>query len=85
MGIPLMKGVEIERLRLAGQAAAGMLAHVGARLAPGITTAEIDQWVREDTALAAMPTSASANITTARLVDSSENNVKVASSDQAMP
>ena len=34
----------------AGQAAAATLAHVGARLAPGVTTAEIDQWVRADTA-----------------------------------
>jgi methionyl aminopeptidase len=50
MGIPLMKGTEIERLRLAGRAAAGTLACVAARLAPGITTADIDAWVREDTA-----------------------------------
>ena len=50
MGIPLMKGTEIDRLRLAGQAAAGTLAYVAGRLAPGVTTAEIDAWVREDTA-----------------------------------
>lgn len=37
-------------LRRAGRAAAGTLAHVGARLAAGVTTAEIDRWVREDTA-----------------------------------
>jgi methionyl aminopeptidase len=50
MGIPLFKGNDIERLRLAGQAAAGTLAYVADRLAPGITTADIDAWVREDTA-----------------------------------
>jgi len=50
MGIPLLKGTEIDPLRLAGQAAAGTLAYVAARLAPGISTADIDAWVREDTA-----------------------------------
>jgi methionyl aminopeptidase len=50
MGIPLLKGTEIDRLRLAGQAAAGTLAYVAARLAPGVATADIDAWVREDTA-----------------------------------
>lgn len=41
---------EIERLRRAGKAAAETLAHVGRRLAPGITTAQIDAWVRAHTA-----------------------------------
>jgi methionyl aminopeptidase len=41
---------EIARLRRAGAVAAATLAHVGARLRPGITTAQIDAWVREDTA-----------------------------------
>ncbi|MBN8471172.1 type I methionyl aminopeptidase [Corallococcus exiguus] len=50
MGIPLFKGSEVERLRLAGRAAAGTLAHVASRLQPGVTTADIDAWVREDTA-----------------------------------
>ncbi|ATB40637.1 methionine aminopeptidase [Cystobacter fuscus] len=50
MGIPLLKGMDVERLRRAGRAAAGTLAHVAARLAPGISTADIDTWVREDTA-----------------------------------
>ncbi|WP_223633460.1 type I methionyl aminopeptidase [Corallococcus sp. EGB] len=50
MGIPLFKGSEVERLRLAGRAAAGTLAHVASRLRPGVTTADIDAWVREDTA-----------------------------------
>ncbi len=50
MGIPLLKGTELDRLRLAGQAAAGTLAHIAERLAPGVATADIDAWVREDTA-----------------------------------
>ncbi|WP_404372323.1 type I methionyl aminopeptidase [Corallococcus coralloides] len=50
MGIPLFKGSEVERLRLAGRAAAGTLEHVASRLQPGVTTADIDAWVREDTA-----------------------------------
>ena len=37
------------RLRLAGRAAAGTLTLIGQRLRAGLTTAEIDQWVREDT------------------------------------
>jgi methionyl aminopeptidase len=50
MSIPLLKGTEVERLRLAGQAAAETLACVAERLAPGVATADIDAWVREDTA-----------------------------------
>jgi methionyl aminopeptidase len=41
---------ERDALRRAGRAAAETLAHVGARLAAGVTTADIDRWVREDTA-----------------------------------
>jgi methionyl aminopeptidase len=41
---------EIAGIRRAGAAAAATLAWVGARLAPGVTTAQIDAWVREDTA-----------------------------------
>src|SRR6185369_13955138 len=37
-------------LRRAGRAAAETLSHVAARLSPGVTTADIDGWVREDTA-----------------------------------
>lgn len=37
-------------MRRAGRAAAATLAHVGARLAPGMTTAEIDRMVRAHTA-----------------------------------
>jgi methionyl aminopeptidase len=50
MAIEILSGVEIERMRRAGRAAAETLAFVGARLRPGISTAEIDRWVREDTA-----------------------------------
>jgi len=41
---------DLVRLRAAGKAAAGTLRAVGEKLAAGITTADIDRWVREDTA-----------------------------------
>ncbi|MDB4997401.1 MAG: Map [Myxococcaceae bacterium] len=50
MAIEILSGPEIERMRRAGRAAAETLAFVGARIRPGITTAQIDRWVREDTA-----------------------------------
>ncbi|NTX11434.1 type I methionyl aminopeptidase [Myxococcus sp. CA056] len=50
MGTPLFKGTEVERLRRAGEAAAGTLAWVAGKLTPGISTEDINQWVREDTA-----------------------------------
>ncbi|MCB9748702.1 MAG: type I methionyl aminopeptidase [Myxococcales bacterium] len=37
-------------MRAAGRVAAATLAHVGERLRGGVTTADIDRWVREDTA-----------------------------------
>lgn len=37
-------------MRLAGRAAAETLAFVGSRIRPGTATAQIDRWVREDTA-----------------------------------
>jgi len=40
---------ERDKLRAAGRAAAATLAHVGQRLRAGITTLEIDRWVREHT------------------------------------
>ena len=49
MNIEINDERSIARLRLAGRAAAGTLTLVGQRLRAGITTAEIDQWVREDT------------------------------------
>jgi methionyl aminopeptidase len=50
MAVALFGTKDHPALRRAGLAAAETLAHVGARLAPGITTADIDAWVREDTA-----------------------------------
>lgn len=41
---------ERESLRRAGRAAARTLATVAERIAPGVTTADIDRWVRDDTA-----------------------------------
>jgi methionyl aminopeptidase len=49
-GIELFGPVEQVAMRRAGRAAAETLAHVAARLKPGITTREIDRWVRADTA-----------------------------------
>jgi methionyl aminopeptidase len=49
MGIEINDARTIAKLRLAGRAAAGTLAMIGRRLHAGISTAEIDQWVREDT------------------------------------
>lgn len=40
---------ELSALRRAGQAAAGTLAFVAKKLVAGVTTADIDAWVREDT------------------------------------
>lgn len=50
MAVMLYTGSEINRLRRAGRAAAETLAFIGARIAPSITTKQIDRWVREDTA-----------------------------------
>lgn len=50
MAIELFNPREQELLRRAGQAAAATLRYVGSRLKAGVTTAEIDRWVREDTA-----------------------------------
>jgi methionyl aminopeptidase len=50
MAVEILSSSEIERMRRAGQAAAETLAFVGARLRPGLSTAEIDRLVREDTA-----------------------------------
>ncbi len=49
MAITLFGTKEVALLRNAGAAAAGTLAHVASRLRPGISTAQIDHWVREDT------------------------------------
>ncbi len=50
MSIEIHTGREVDALRRAGRAAAATLAYVGERLRPGVTTAQIDAWVREHTA-----------------------------------
>jgi methionyl aminopeptidase len=49
MAIEIYDKRSIERLRRAGRAAAETLAFVGSRIAEGVSTADIDAWVREDT------------------------------------
>ncbi len=51
MAIEIHDARAIGKLRAAGRAAASTLAVVGSRIAAGITTAQIERWVREDTAL----------------------------------
>lgn len=48
--IELVAPKHLPAFRRAGRAAAETLALVGARLAPGVRTADVDAWVREDTA-----------------------------------
>jgi methionyl aminopeptidase len=50
MSVEIFAPAEQDKLRRAGRVAAETLVAVGARLRPGITTAQIDAWVREDTA-----------------------------------
>jgi methionyl aminopeptidase len=50
MSIEILSAAEIEKMKRAGRVAAETLAWVGERVKPGITTGEIDRWVREDTA-----------------------------------
>jgi methionyl aminopeptidase len=50
MAITILSPGERDRMRRAGRAAAATLAYVGARLTPGMTTAEIDRLVRAHTA-----------------------------------
>jgi methionine aminopeptidase len=49
VAITILSSVERDRMRRAGRAAAATLAYVGARLAPGMTTKEIDRLVRVHT------------------------------------
>ena len=51
MAVEILGAHEIEALRRAGRVARATLEAVGARLAPGISTADIERWVREDTEL----------------------------------
>ncbi|MER2561698.1 MAG: type I methionyl aminopeptidase [Myxococcaceae bacterium] len=46
---PRVTEKELHHFRRAGRVAANTLALVGSRLKPGVTTADIDAWVREDT------------------------------------
>jgi len=49
MAIEILGAAEVAAMRRAGRAAAATLAAIAARLAPGISTGDIDTWVREDT------------------------------------
>ena len=49
MAIVIHGSDEIAKMRVAGEIAAGTLAYVASKLHAGVTTADIDQWVREDT------------------------------------
>jgi methionyl aminopeptidase len=49
-GPPILKGRELEAMRLAGRVAARTLAFVGEQLRPGLSTAQVDRLVRDDTA-----------------------------------
>jgi methionyl aminopeptidase len=46
MSVQILAPREIAGMRRAGAAAAATLAHVAARLRPGVTTADVDAWVR---------------------------------------
>lgn len=48
--VEILARAEIDKMRRAGAAAAATLAEVARRIASGATTADIDRWVREDTA-----------------------------------
>ncbi len=50
MAIELFNAEDVEKLRRAGRAAAATLAHVAERIRVGVSSADIDGWVREDTA-----------------------------------
>ncbi len=49
MGFAIHRGAAIDALRGAGRCAAQTLHAIGIRIRPGITTSDIDRWVREDT------------------------------------
>lgn len=50
MAVTIYGPRELAGIRRASHAAAATLAEIGARLRPGVATAQIDAWVREDTA-----------------------------------
>ncbi|TPV93597.1 MAG: type I methionyl aminopeptidase [Myxococcales bacterium FL481] len=49
MAVTILSAAEVERMRAAGRVAAGTLSRVCERVAAGVSTAQIDAWVREDT------------------------------------
>ncbi|HTA20055.1 MAG TPA: type I methionyl aminopeptidase [Polyangia bacterium] len=49
MALELLGSADVAAMRRAGRAAAATLAAVAARIAPGVSTADIDAWVRADT------------------------------------
>jgi len=49
MPIEILGAAEVAAMRRAGRAAAATLAMVAERIAPGVSTADIDAWVRADT------------------------------------
>jgi methionyl aminopeptidase len=49
MAIELLGSADVAAMRRAGRAAAATLAAIAGRIAPGVSTADIDRWVREDT------------------------------------
>ena len=50
MAIVIHGADEIAKMRVAGKVAAGTLAYVASKIRAGVTTKQIDDWVREDTA-----------------------------------
>ena len=50
MAIEILGETDVVAMRRAGRAAAATLAMIGARISAGISTADIDAWVRADTA-----------------------------------
>ncbi|HEY5284118.1 MAG TPA: M24 family metallopeptidase, partial [Polyangia bacterium] len=49
MAIQILGPADIAAMRRAGRAAADTLATIATRLVPGVSTGDIDAWVREDT------------------------------------
>jgi methionyl aminopeptidase len=49
VAVVILSAAEIEKMKAAGVAASATLASIEARLAPGVSTKMIDDWVREDT------------------------------------
>ena len=49
MAIEILSASDIEKMRLAGRSAARTLQHIAAKVVPGVSTAQIDEWVREHT------------------------------------